>query len=123
MARTRPTHHNGGTAYLSNGEGYNVIAVDTDGTTAVNVFGSKGVPADLTVTAVVSIALDTTAGNITLTGDGNTIATIAKGTTSGTLVGATSLADTSVEQGDTITVVSSSEGNSTVLVYYKHTTP
>jgi hypothetical protein len=98
------------------------IAVNTTGTTPVNVF-ADGVPANLapgiTITSVVSTALDTTAGNITVANAGNTVATIAKGTAAGALVGATSLANASVTSGAALTVVSSSAGNSTVVINFK----
>ena len=105
-------------AALTAKKGYFTVAVDTNGTTAVDVFGSAGAPCALTVTSAVSVAQDTTAGNITLKQAANTVATIAKGTSSGVLVGAASLANTSYAAGDACTVVSSSAGNSTVLITF-----
>ena len=92
--------------------------VNTNGTTPVNVFGTLGgAPSKFTVTAVISLALDTTAGNIVLSQKTNTVATIAKGVTAGVLVGATSLANTVYAAGDACTVVSSTAGNSSVIIH------
>ncbi len=100
---------------------YQTIAVNTNGTTAVNVFAGA-VPANLApgivITSIVSIALDTTAGNITIANDGATVATIAKGTSAGVLVGATSLSNATVTSGKALTVASSSAGNSTVVITF-----
>lgn len=101
------------------GNGYFTVAVKTNGTSAVNVFSAAGAPVALTVTSVVSIAQDTTAGNITLSQASNTVATIAKGTTSGALVGGASLAHTSYAAGDACQVLSSSAGNSIVVITFQ----
>jgi len=74
-------------AKLSVGKGYFTVAVLTDGTTPVNVFGVGGAPVALTVTSVKTISQDTTAGNIILKQAAATVATIAKGTVAGALVG------------------------------------
>jgi hypothetical protein len=96
----------------------NIIETTTNGTTAVNVFGSKGAPFSGTITGVFVIALDTTAGNITPKVNSNTVVTIAKGTTAGVLVGGVTLANTSFNPGDTVQVVSSSAGNAQVFITY-----
>jgi hypothetical protein len=97
----------------------NVRIVNTNGTTAVNVFGSKGAPYAMTITGFIVIAKDTTAGNITLANAGSTVAQVAKGTTAGALVGEDGgIANGSVKAGATVTVVSSSAGNAVVLVFY-----
>lgn len=106
-------------AKLTPGKGYFKVAVNTNGTTPVNVFGVGGAPTALTVTSVVSLALDTTAGNIVLKQASNTVATIAKGASAGVLVGATSLSNTSYAASDVCTVESSSAGNSTVLITFE----
>lgn len=98
--------------------GHSAIAVSTNGTTAVNVFGTAGAPTALVVTSVISIAQDTTAGNITLKQAANTVVTVAKGTTSGGVVGGVTLAYTTYAKGDVCTVVSSSVGNSIVVITY-----
>lgn len=100
---------------------HNVIVVPTNGTTAVNVFGPKGAPFKGTFTEVYSNALDTTAGNITPTVKGNTVVTIAKGTTAGVIVGGGALSNASFAPGDAVTVVSSSAGNSRVMLVYSPT--
>lgn len=94
------------------------IATNTNGTTNVNVFGSAGAPYPLTITGVFVISLDTTAGNITVLQGGNTVCTIAKGTTAGAMVGATTLSNTVYATGDTCQVDSSSAGNATVFITY-----
>lgn len=106
-------------AKLSAGKGYFQVAVATNGTTPVNVFGSDGAPVALTVTSVVSIAKDTTAGNIILKQAANTVASVAKGVTTGALVGEDTLANTVYAAGDVCTVESSSSGNSIVLITFE----
>lgn len=106
-------------AMLTPGKGYFTVAVATNGTSAVNVFSSAGAPVAMTVTSVVSIAQDTTTGNITLSQAANTVATIAKGATSGALVGGVSLAHTTYAKGDACQVLSSSAGNSIVQITFQ----
>lgn len=103
---------------LLGGVGYFTVAVATNGTTAVNVFGAGGAPCPLTVTSVTTNALDTTAGNITLKQAANTVVTIAKSATAGTLVGNGALSNATYAAGDVCTVVSSSAGNATVIITF-----
>ncbi len=91
---------------------------DTNGTTNVNVFGTGGAPFPMTIVGVLLISKDTTAGNITVLQRTNTVCTIAKGTTAGALVGATSLANTIYAPGDACQVDSSSAGNATVYITF-----
>lgn len=100
-----------------------MITASTNGTTAVNVFGTKGAPFKGTITGVFVISQDTTAGNITPKVAGSTVVTIAKGTTSGALVGGVSLANTAFNPGDTVQVVSSSAGNAQVYINYQVSVP
>lgn len=97
--------------------GYFSVAKSTNGTSSVNVFSST-VPFDCAITGVFLISKDTTAGNITLASTVGTVATIAKGTTAGAMVGATSLANTTVTAGNTLTIVSSSAGDAQVFVTF-----
>lgn len=97
--------------------GYFQVAKDTTNTTPVNVFGAT-VPFACTITGVYVISKDTTAGNITVADTAGTVATIAKGTSAGVMVGATSLANTSVSAGNTLTIVSSSAGEATVFITF-----
>ena len=106
-------------AMLTAKKGYFTIAIATNGTTPVDVFGSGGAPVALTVTNVVSNAQDTTAGNISLSQAANTVVTIAKGTTAGALVGGVSLAHTTYAAADACQVVSSSAGNSIVQITFQ----
>lgn len=94
-------------------------ATDTNGTTAVNIFGTGGAPCALTITSVTSTALDTTAGNITVQQAANTVVTIAKGTTAGALVGGVTLANATYAAADVATVLSSSAGNSRVMITWQ----
>lgn len=98
---------------------YFSIAKNTNGTTSINLFSSSGAPFPFLITAVYVIALDTTAGNITLTNNGNTVCTIAKGTTAGVLTGASSLSHTSYIANTPISILSSSAGNVTVIVVFE----
>lgn len=95
---------------------YQAVAVNTNGTTPVSVFPNNQ---NIIITSVISLSQDTTAGNITLSNNGNTVVVIAKGTVAGVPVAGVSLANTTVANGNTLTVVSSSAGNSTVLITYK----
>lgn len=106
----------------------NSVVVTTLGTTPINVFSGVSAtttptncPFNLTVTAVYLVSNDVTAGNITLSNSGNTVATIAKGVVAGTMVGATSLANTLVTVTNQFTVVSSSAGNAQIIIIYKAT--
>lgn len=106
-------------AKLSTGTGYFTVAKDTNGTTAVSVFGSAGLSVPVIITGVYLISLDTTAGNITVENPAATVVcTIAKGTSAGVLVGATSLANTTVAAGTNLVVDSSSAGNATVFITF-----
>ena len=90
----------------------------TNGTTVVNVFGSQGAPFAMTITDFEVNSLDTTAGNISLKVNGNVVATIAKGTTAGVYTGSGALSNTTVNQGDAVTLVSSSAGNARSYITY-----
>lgn len=98
--------------------GYFVIVKDTNGTTNVDVFDEDGAPFALTITGVFVISLDTTAANITVLQGANTVCTIAKGTTSGAMVGATSLSNTVYAKGDVCQVDSSTTGNAKVFITF-----
>ncbi len=104
---------------LSTGAAYNTVAVDTNGTTAVSVFGAAGLEVAITITGVYLVSQDTTAGNITVENPASTVVcTIAKGTTSGALVGATTLSNTTVAAGTNLVVDSSSAGNARVFITF-----
>ena len=106
---------------ISSAPNYFCVASTTNGTTPTAVFGSNGAQFNLTVTGCFLISLDTTAGNILVKNKGNTIATVAKGTTAGALVGATALSTgtlASYIKGDSFTVESSSAGNATVFLSF-----
>lgn len=95
-----------------------VLTVTTTGTTAVSVFPTTS-NFPITITGVYLNALDVTAGNITVENPaGTVVTTIAKGTTAGVLVGATSLANTSVLAATNLIVKSSSAGNAVVYISY-----
>lgn len=96
-----------------------VKIVSTNGTTAVNVFGTKGAPANITITGFVVAAKDTTAGNIALKQGSTSIASVAKGTTTGALTAEeASLSSPSIGAGTAVTVVSSSAGNALCIITY-----
>ncbi len=76
------------------------------------------VPFTCTITGVYLVSQDTTASNITVADTAGTVATIAKGTVSGVLVGAASLANTTVTAGNTLTVVSDGAGNANVFITF-----
>ena len=103
---------------IVNAPSYFSLAKDTNGTTNVNVFTSAGAPFRFTITGVFLTSKDTTAGNITVLHNLDTVCTIAKGTTAGVMVGATSLTSTTVNKGDLIQIDSSSAGNATVYITF-----
>lgn len=94
---------------------YVCLSVITNGTTAVNVFDAAGAPCDFFVTGMFGVALDTTAGNITVTNISTAIVTAwAKSATAGLPtgpVGALTAAQQLVKKGSVFTAVSSSAGN------------
>lgn len=111
---------------LQGGYLLNPVTVTTSGTTPVNVFGGlsatsnrNNTPFNLTIKAIYLICLDSTAGNITISNSGNTIATIAKGVVPGLMTGAVSLANTLVTITNQFTTVSSSAGNAQVIIIYQ----
>lgn len=119
VSTTEPTANSDGTiiAPSTGGTRYMQVAKDTNATTPVNVIAAT-VPFTATITGIFLVSKDTTAGNITIADTTGTVATIAKGVTAGALVGATSLANTTVTSGDTLTIVSSSAGNATVFITF-----
>jgi len=94
------------------------VVAKTNGTTNVNVFSANGVPFPMTVVSVFLIANDATAGDITVLRRSDTVCTIAKGTTSGAMVGAGSVSNTVYRAGDACQVDSSSAGNATVYITF-----
>lgn len=97
-----------------------IVSAVSNGTTAVSVFGSAGLPFAITITGVYLIARDTTATNITVEAPASTVvATIAKGVTAGALVGASSLANTSVPANTNVILDGSSTGVAQVFITYR----
>lgn len=97
-----------------------IVVANTNGTTAVSVFGSAGLPFAITITGVYLVSQDTTAGNITVEAPASTtVCTIAKGTTAGAMVGATTLSNTSVAADTNVVVDSSSAGDARVFITYE----
>lgn len=104
---------------LASGVDRFVAVADTNGTTAVSVFGASGLAHAITITGVYLVSLDTTTGNITVENPASTVVcTIAKGATAGALVGATTLSNTAVAAGTNLVVDSSSAGNARVYITY-----
>jgi ABC-type lipopolysaccharide export system ATPase subunit len=96
-----------------------VKMVSTNGTTAVNVFGANGAPANITITSFIVGAKDTTAGNIALKQGSTTIASVAKGTSTGVVtIEEAALSSPSIGAGTAVTVVSSSAGNALCQITY-----
>ena len=97
------------------------IAVNTNGATAVNVFDSYGAPENITITGVLLASLDTTAGYIKLMNGTNVVNDSTNGTAKGTaasvMVPALALTTATIAKGAVCTVVSSSAGNATVLIF------
>ncbi len=88
------------------------FAIDTNGTT-VRTFNTD----TFRIVSIYVISLDTTAATITIKNTGSTVTTIAKGTVSGGMVGAVSLANTDfTSRVSTISVESSSAGNARIMI-------
>lgn len=97
-----------------------IVSAVSNGTTAVSVFGSAGLPFPITITGVYLIARDTTATNITVEAPASTVvATIAKGVTAGAVIGASSLANTSVPANTNVILDGSSTGVAQVFITYR----
>lgn len=110
------------TAYRGIANTDQLIEAETNGTTAVSVFGASGLPYGIVITGVWLVSLDTTAGNITVEAPASTVVcTIAKGTTAGALVGATTLSNTTVAAGTNVVVDSSTAGNARVFITFRPT--
>lgn len=96
------------------------LIATTSGTTAVNLVDADGAPAAGNILAVLTIADDTNAGNVVVKNGTNTVATVAKSTTAGLPVGATSggVSNAAVTAGNVLTVESSTtNGNARVIVW------
>lgn len=94
------------------------LVATTSGTTAQNVIDATGCPIVGEVVDIVAEAQDTFAGNILIKNTNGTIATIAKSTTAGLPVCATTLTTPSMAPGDLLTVESdSTNGNARVRIY------
>ena len=95
------------------------VAVATNGTAVVNVFDANGSPSNLFLDAVLLInGSDTASGNITVTNGTDTTLTLAKSTSANAVVGAggSSLSFRDVAKGAVFTVVSSTAGNTEVVI-------
>lgn len=93
--------------------------VPTNGTTPVNVFtgfANNATPTSFEVSLVTLVNVDTTAATITVKKNALTVATIAKGTSPGAMLGATSGANLLFNPGDVLSVVSSTAGNAIVTI-------
>jgi len=99
-----------------NSTGSIIKIATTNGTTPVLVFDAAGAPAAYTIKSIEVIALDPTAGNIIAKNAGSTVTTIAKGTTAGVPTGMSSLSNTAIAAGASLTVESSSAGNATIII-------
>lgn len=98
-----------------------VVTAVSNGTTAVSVFGASGLGYAIDITGVFLIARDTTATNITVEAPASTtVCTIAKGTSAGALVGATSLANnTGIPAGTDVVIDGSGAGVAQVFITFK----
>ena len=94
----------------------------TNGTTAVSVFGGA-LQTPVIIADVEITSQDTTAGNITVENPaGTVVCTIAKGVTAGVVVGAVTLANTTVATTSDLVVKSSTAGNARVRIFFNNVT-
>lgn len=98
-----------------------IVSVVGSGTTAVSVFGASGLPYAINITGVYLISRDTTDTNVTVEAPASTtVATIAKGTAAGALVGAASLANnTDIPAGTNIVIDGSGAGVAQVFITFE----
>lgn len=108
-------------AKLSIGAHYGIKVVETNGTTAVNVFDASGAPAALTITGVMAVAKDTVANTeVVLTNGTLAVATFDKLNTVGWVIAEeTDMTNESVTSGDTLTVVTDTTGNAQVWITFE----
>lgn len=122
---------------IKRADGVKVVYVDADGIivgggsttpfcasglstgSAVNLLPTGGATAALTITSANIISVNGVA-NAVIKNNGSTVATIAIGS-AGAMVGATSLANTSVTEGSQVTVEIDSAGNAFGIVCFKYT--
>jgi hypothetical protein len=90
-------------------------AKTTTGTTAVLVFGERGLPYDITVTGVFVVSHDTTAATVALYNSTAIVSAIPKGTVDRAMVGGTLTADAFIKAGNPISVLSGTSGNATMF--------
>ena len=96
-----------------------VIVVLTNGTAPQNIFGTNTVaPFNFKYTQILTVSTDTTAGNITVSNNGNTVSVIAKGSSVGNLAAAGAVSNQNQVQGTPATVVSSSAGNAFIIIFF-----
>jgi len=93
----------------THGNGVSVTVKETNGTTLVNIFGTAS-GFEGTITGIYLVALDATAANITISSPGGTVSTIAKGATTGAVVGGATLSNTAITIAGSISMVSSVAG-------------
>jgi hypothetical protein len=94
-----------------------ILVASTSGTTPINVIDATGCPVVGVIVSVKSCALDATAANILVKNTNGTICTIAKGTTAGGVVSATTLTTPHMAVGNLLTVESSAtNGDSRVEI-------
>lgn len=95
------------------------VVAQTLSTGAISVFGPNGLFFPIVITSILVVSQDTTAGNITVENPaGTVVATVAKGTTSGVVIGAAALSTTTVAAGTNLVVKSSSAGVGRVIINY-----
>lgn len=121
---TGATYRNVGTATSCNFQianvsgGNQIVEKDTNGLTVVNVLGTTNGISGV-IKAVYLISADTTAANITVTNGGLSVCVIVKGTVAGTMVGASTLTNTTIAAGGTMGIFSSSSsGQAFVMIVY-----
>lgn len=100
---------------------YGIVEATTTGTSDVNVFGSTNGFAG-TITGVYLIAADASTATITIKNNGATVCTIAKGGTSGAMVGATSVSNATFTAAGTMGVSSGNSGLGQAEVFITFTT-
>ena len=93
------------------------VAVASSLSTALtNIFDANGAPTNIDITEVIVNATDTVAANICVLNGTSTVCTIAKGTVTGILTPAQTLASAAVAKGATLGVFSSASGYGRVTI-------
>lgn len=100
------------------GAGYGQVKVTTNGTTPIHIFGIEGAPCALTITGIVIVSKDVTAGNIIVKHGASVVSTTVKGIVADVFVNGGAISNNVYAKADVATIESSSVGNADVYITF-----